>query len=141
MIRSAILCGSAPNGFFQKKINEMHDFLTSEAGGSWSEEEITIFPNGVSEAMLSFMIERLKADKTAQIFLYMCTLSPVADKDKSVWLGGEEVQKRVIENCRNSGEIDLQVVYDFDRELVSDKEDLTSSGENTPVSQIFGSVL
>ncbi len=141
MTRSAIICGSAPDGFTQKKINEMHDFLTSEAGGSWAEEEITIFPNGVSEAMLSFMIERLKADKTAKLFLYICTLSPVADKDKSVWLGGEEVQNSVIENCRNSDEIDLQVVYNFDRELVSDKEDLTSSGENIPVSQIFGSVL
>ncbi len=141
MIRSAILCGSAPDGFTQKKINEMHDFLASNAGGSWAEEEITIFPNGVSETMLSFMLERLKADKTTKIFLYVCTLSPVADKDKSVWLGGEEVQKSVIENCRNSDEIDLQVVYNFDRELVSDKEDLTSSGENIPVSQIFGSVL
>ncbi len=127
MIRSAILCGSAPDGFTQKKINEMHDFLTSEAGGSWAEEEITIFPNGVSEVMLSFMLERLKADKTAKIFLYVCTLSPVADKDKSVWLGGEEIRKSVFENCRNSGEkstgdkLDIQVIYDSDREFVADE--------------------
>ncbi len=141
LTRSAILCGSAPDGFTQKKISEMHDFLTSEVGGSWLEKEIIVFPNGVTEAMLSFVLERLKADKTAKIFLYVCTLSPVADKDKSVWLGGEEVRKSVIENCRNSGEINLQVIYDFDRELVSDKENLTSSGENIPVSQIFGSVL
>jgi len=74
----AILCGSAPDGFTQKKINEMHDFLTSEAGGFWAEKEIVIFPNGVSEAMLSFVLERLKAEKTEQILLYICTLSPVA---------------------------------------------------------------
>ena len=97
LTRHAILCGSAPDGFTQKKINEMHDFLTSEAGGSWAEKEITIFPNGVDEAMLSFVLERLKSDKTEQILLYICTLSPVADDDESVWLGGEEIRKSVIE--------------------------------------------
>ena len=73
MKKYAILCGCAPNGFTQKKINEMHDFLTSDAGGSWAEKEIMIFPNGVSEAMLSFVLERLKAEKTEQILLYICT--------------------------------------------------------------------
>lgn len=106
----AILCGSAPDGFTQKKINEMHDFLTSDAGGFWAEKDIVIFPNGVTEAMLSFVLERLKADKTEQILLYICTLSPVADDDKSVWLGGEEVRKSVIEAfCANGCG---QVIYD-----------------------------
>ena len=76
----AILCGSAPDGFTQKKINEMHDFLTSDAGGLWAEKDIAIFPNGVDEPMLSFVLERLKADKTEQILLYICTLMPVADR-------------------------------------------------------------
>ncbi|WP_296012419.1 hypothetical protein [uncultured Treponema sp.] len=122
MTRHAILCGSAPDGFTQKKINEMHDFLTSEAGGFWAEKEIVIFPNGVSEAMLSFVLERLKADKTEQILLYICTLSPVSDEDKSVWLGGEEVRKSVIEDFGNCGGIETQVVYDCGREVVSDEE-------------------
>ncbi len=116
MTRSAIICGSAPDGFTQKKINEMHDFLTSNAGGSWTEKDIVIFPNGVTEAMLTFVLERLKADKTAKIFLYVCTLSPVADKDKSVWLGGEEVQKSVFETFCADG-VD-QVIYDSDRYFV-----------------------
>ncbi len=120
MTRHAILCGSAPDGFTQKKINEMHDFLASETGGSWAEKEIMIFPNGVTEAMLSFVLERLKADKTEQILLYICTLSPVSDEDKSVWLGGEEVRKSVIgvfcaDGCG-------QVVYDCGREMVRDEE-------------------
>ena len=120
MQRSAILCGSAPDGFTQKKINEMYDFLISKAGGSWAEEEITIFPNGVTEAMLSFVLERLKADKTERIFLYICTLSPVADSDKSVWLGGEEVRKIVIENFCADG--CGQVIYDWGREVVKTEE-------------------
>lgn len=121
LTRSAILCGSAPDGFMQKKINEMHNFLTSEAGGSWAEKEITIFPNGMDDAMLSFMLERLKADKTEQILLYICTLSPVVDEDKSVWLGEDEVRKIVIEAFCADG--CGQVIYDCGRELVSAEED------------------
>ncbi len=143
MKRYAILCGSAPDGFTQKKINEMHDFLTSEAGGFWAEKEITIFPNGVDEAMLSFVLERLKSDKTEQILLYICTLSPTADEDKSVWLGENEVRKSVIESVTSTGSAatnpelvepvarrhkrsevtnGIQVIYDACRDFISDEE-------------------
>ena len=115
----AILCGSAPDGFTQKKINEMHDFLTSDAGGLWAEKDIAIFPNGVDEPMLSFVLERLKADKTEQILLYICTLMPVADEDKSVWIGGEEVRKTVIEAFCADGR--AQVIYDCGREFVREE--------------------
>ena len=115
----AILCGSAPDGFTQKKINEMHDFLTSDFGGSLAENEIMIFSNGVDEAMLSFVLERLKADKTEQILLYICTLSPVADEDKSVWLGGDEIHKSVIETFCADG--CGQVIYDCGREMVREE--------------------
>ena len=120
MTRSAILCGSAPDGFTQKKINEMHDFLTGEAGGSWTEKKITIFPNGVDEAMLSFVLERLRADKTEQILLYICTLSPVVDEDKTVWLGENEIHKSLIEAFCADGR--GQVVYDCGREMVREEE-------------------
>ena len=116
----AILCGSAPDGFTQKKINEMHEFLTSEAGGLWAEKNIVIFPNGVDESTLSFVLERLKADKTEQILLYICTLFPVADEDKSVWIGGEEVRKTVIEAFCEDG--CGQVIYDCGRELERNEE-------------------
>lgn len=115
----AILCGSALDGFTQKKINEMHDFLTSDAGGLWAEKDIAIFPNGVDEPTLSFVLERLKADKTEQILLYICTLMPVADTEKSVWLGGDEVRKTVIEAFCEDGH--AQVIYDCGRELVREE--------------------
>ncbi len=120
MTRHAILCGSAPDGFTQKKINGMHDFLTSETSDFWAEKEITIFPNGVDESMLSFVLERLKADKTEQILLYVCTLSPVSDEDKSVWLGEDEVRKSAIEAFCAGGR--GQVIYDCGREVVRDEE-------------------
>ena len=130
MSHYAILCGSAPDGFTQKKINEMHDFLISEAGGFLAEKDIVIFPNGVTEAMLSFVLERLKADKTEQILLYICTLSPVAEEDKSVWLGGYEVRKSLIEAFCADGR--GQVIYDCGREItrnekISCKEEVFSS--------------
>lgn len=81
MKKYAILCGSAPRGFTQKKINEMYDFLTSSSGGAWAEKEIVFFPNGVDDAMLAFVLERLKADKAEQILLYiMPILKVVADR-------------------------------------------------------------
>ena len=126
MTRHAILCGSAPDGFTQKKINEMHDFLTGDAGGFWAEKEIMIFPNGVNEAMLSFVLERLKADKTEQILLYICTLSPATDEDESVWLGGEEVRKSVIEAFCADG--CGQVVYESCREMVREEEEVLQFG-------------
>lgn len=120
MKKYAILCGSAPDGFTQKKINEMHDFLTSEAGGSWAEKEIVFFPKGADDAMLAFVLERLKADKAEQIFLYICTMSPVAEEDKSVWLGGYEVRKSLIEAFCADGR--GQVIYDCGRELERNEE-------------------
>lgn len=126
----AILCGSAPYGFTQKKINEMHDFLISSSGNEWVEKEIVFFPNGVDDSMLAFVLERLKADKIEQIFLYICTMSPVAEEDKSVWLGGYEVRKSLIEAFCADGR--GQVIYDCGREItrnekISCKEKVFSS--------------
>ena len=118
MTRHAVLCGSAPLRFTQKKINEMHSFLTS-AEGSWQEKEITIFPNGVSEALLSFTLERLKSQKTDYILLYICTESAVSAGEKSVWLGGEEIRRSMVESTLVNGR--GQVVYDCSREMVREE--------------------
>lgn len=121
MTRHAVLCGSAPLGFTQQKINKMHSFLTSAEGG-WQEKEITIFLNGVSEPLLLFTLERLKSQKTDYILLYICTCteSAVSSSKKSVWLGGEEIFRSVFENALTDGHV--QVVYDCSREMVRDGE-------------------
>jgi len=156
----AVLCGSAPDGFSQKKLNDMKDFLASEEGGSWAKCGIVSFPNGVSEKTLKTVLENIKAQarnaslekagyenlrnelsishnediseglcesSKVKIFLYICTLSPVLESEKSVWLVGEEIRKSVIEDfaaADSDNEIDLQVVYDADREFVSDEDDV-----------------
>lgn len=121
--RYALLCGSAPVGFSQKKINEIHDFLVSSSGGSFSEAEIAVFPNGVSEEMLSFAVENLAAQRTERILLYICTLEPCRDFDESVFLNGEEIHTSVIKKLSDFPEhgIDFQVIYDWDKETVSDE--------------------
>ena len=126
MTRNAVLCGSAPLGFTQQKINKMHSFLTSAEGG-WQEKEITIFPNGVSEALLLFTLERLKSQKTDYILLYVCTESAVLSGEKSVWLDGEEIRRSMLESTLADGR--GQVVYDCSREMVRDGEELF---ETTP---------
>lgn len=98
----------------------MYDFLTSSSGGAWAEKEIVFFPNGVDDAMLAFVLERLKADKAEQFLLYICTLTPVADEDKSVWLGGYEVRKSLIKAFCADGR--GQVIYDCGRKLERNEE-------------------
>ena len=57
-------------------------------------------------------------------------MSPVAEEDKSVWLGGYEVRKSLIESFYADGR--GQVIYDCGRELernekISCKEEVFSS--------------
>lgn len=69
--------------------------------------------------------EGLRESSKVKIFLYICTLSPVSENEKSVWFGGEEVRKSVIEDFAaedSASEIDLQLVYDSGREMVHDEE-------------------
>lgn len=123
LTRYALLCGSAPAGFTQKKINEMHDFLVSEKGGSWNEKEIAVFPNGISEEMLCFSVENLAAQKTEHILLYFCTLNSVSGKESSFFLGGEEIKKSAVQKLTDSknAKADFQVIYDWDAETESDE--------------------
>lgn len=44
--RLALLIGSAPKGKVQTKVNDMVDFLISDAGGSWQKRDIMLIPNG-----------------------------------------------------------------------------------------------
>lgn len=47
--RLALLIGSAPKGKVQTKVNDMVDFLISDAGGSWQKRDIMLIPNGTDD--------------------------------------------------------------------------------------------
>ncbi len=145
--RFAILCGSAPEDFRQKKLVSMHDFLVSVAGGSWMESEIIVFPNGVPELMLETVLhnglEECASDDekasgtemTGEVFLYFCARTEkdldgkLSDSDFSgvtvVRLGADEIRKDVIayygELARRL-EVGMRVEYACDGELVSERE-------------------
>ena len=124
LTRYALLCGSAPENYRQKKLNDMFDSLSEKDG--WN---VTCMANGSDEFMLDFALNNVldgnTDDEVSGLFLYFCTKTPVADSEKTFWLGENEIRKDVIEHYAKlfaeSG-IDFQVVYDSDREMVSEEE-------------------
>ena len=111
----ALLCGSAPDGKRQKKINNMYKFLTTSAPGDWNDNEILIFPNGIDEKTLSFIINKLRKSGTKLIYTYLCSIQPIRDTDSSIWLCGNEIQKKIFLN-------DIYSVFDFDSQFLSEDE-------------------
>ncbi len=145
----ALLCGSAPDGLMQKKVDSMYDSLLTENGGRFEENEIMIFPNGIDEASLVYVLNNLKMSGIEQIFLYVCTVTPVSDSEKTVWLGGYEIKKTVFEKSASlaefvlaggedteQGRINVQVIYDCDREFI-DGNDYYLDSESA--SDVFAS--
>lgn len=121
--RYAVLCGSAPEDFRQKKLVEMHDFLVSAEGGSWQEDEILEFPNGVHELMLEYALGGVIRSGVDEVLLYICTETPVADSEATVWLGGQEIRKDVLA-CYAEDKMGthFQMVYDSCRQFVHEEE-------------------
>lgn len=136
MTRYAILIGSAPEDFRQKKLEDMSDFLNSKNG----RRGVVTFANGITEQMLEMMLGNsvkqlanvvVSSASTAtkgeqsSILLYICTLQPVGNDENSFWLGGEEIRRDVISHYQEVAAefgIDMQVLFDFDGELVKEEE-------------------
>ena len=128
MSKYAVLCGSAPDDFRQKKLIEMQNFLAGNAGGFVPERNICIFPNGVSEllleSVLNNMLDGSAGEKVDEVLLYFCTETPVLDDESSLWLSGEEIRKDVIDYyIRLFGEmgIGFQQIFDSDHDFVSEE--------------------
>ena len=62
MKKYAILCGSAPNDYRQKKLEEKYDFLETKEG--FEPGSIVSFPNGVTELFLESVLNE-SFDKAA----------------------------------------------------------------------------
>ena len=139
MTKYAVLCGFAPEGCRQKKLVDMYDFLTSEAGGAVPERNIVIFPNGMHELLLESALNGIfdaaAEEDESEVVLYLCAateadlhakLSDCAGVGvEVVRLGSDEVRKDVIAyyaELAEKLEIGFRVVYAADSELVSDEE-------------------
>lgn len=124
MTRYAILCGSAPDDFRQKKLNDLFDSLIEKDG--W---HVTCLANGTDELMLEYALNNIldgnAGEEASGVMLYFCTETPVTAAEESLWLCGNEIRKDVIEyysQLAKKFEIDFQVIYDYDRELISEEE-------------------
>ncbi len=124
MTKYALLCGSAPENYRQKKLEAMFDSLSKKEG--WS---VTCMANGMDEFMLEYALNNVldgnTGDDVGGVLIYFCTKVPVSDNEETFWLGENEIRKDVIEHYAKlfaeSG-IDFQLVYDSDREMVSEEE-------------------
>ena len=124
MTRYAILCGSAPEDFRQKKLNDLFDSLIEKNG--W---HVTCLANGTDELMLEYALNNIldgnAGDEASGVMLYFCTEKPLPASEETFWLCGNEIRKDGIDyysQLAKKCEIDFQVIYDCDRELISEEE-------------------
>ena len=110
MKRYALLCGCAPEGFRQKKLIAFHDSLISHEG--FSERDIVVFPNGVSEIFLEYAFSKIFSDIgncighncveqkgegcVADFLLYICALCESDFGGEVIRLGTDEIRYDVI---------------------------------------------
>lgn len=88
-------------------------------------DSVVTFPSGISEMTLEMLLDNSFNQNPKSLYLYFCTFSPIKDDDFSFWLNGDEIRKEVIEYYQKLAKdlgIDMQVVMDFDAELVSEEE-------------------
>ena len=93
MARYALICGSPDSEDAEKKISRVYDSLVSEG---WAEREITMFPDGVNELMLEYVLNNCVSQKAEKVLLYFCS-------------DLEEIRKDVISHYEKI--LNLQVVF------------------------------
>ena len=129
----------------QRKVDSMYDTLIA---GGWDERDIMVFPNGIDEAALVYVLTNLRMSGLGHLLVYVCTETPVEDSERTVWLGGNEIRKDFLErpaslagfvradSANDSGAgLDVQVVYDSGRELISSED---WSYDESMVEERFG---
>ena len=142
MSHYALILGSAPEGFRQKKLEDM--WISLESGGCYAPGNILAFPNGVNElfleSVLNETIDKLcdadseEGKSNGGIFLYLCAKSEadlhaeLSDSAISgveiVRLGENEIRKEVIAYYAGLAEkLDVAFKVDFsvDGDFVSEK--------------------
>ena len=114
-----LIIGSAPDGYRQKKFEEKcSSCLTND-------EKYVGCPNGINEAMFEPILKNAFEKHIDKILLYICTLEPIKDSNKTIKLGNYRISKDYLENCQKLAEckgITLSIEYDICSDLVSEEE-------------------
>ena len=124
--RAAILIGSASEGQIQPKLKEMKNFLQSDQGGSYTEEEICLLASCPDEQDLKRLIKFNAGNKT---LYYICTTYVTQDWEQKIWLSENEISKSLFEKNEKDGVLNVQTIYDVDRNFVyfDEEEDFSKS--------------
>ena len=135
----ALLCGSAPKGFRQRKIEDTYDFLEKSAVDKRCKPgNIVVFPNGINELVLETLLneafDRASDEDEGNVFLHLCVqkasdlnafLSDSAIPDVEVIrLCKDEIRKDVIAYYIDLAEkmgIGFQVEYSVDGDFVREE--------------------
>lgn len=126
--RAAILIGSATEGQIQPKLKEMKNFLQSDQGGSYTEEEICLLASCPDEQDLKRLIKFNAGNKT---LYYICTTYVTQDWEQKIWLSENEISKSLFEKNEKDGVLNVQTIYDVDRNFVyfDEEEDFSKSDD------------
>ena len=147
MTRYALLCGSAPNDYRQKKLDDLHNFLLEKEG--WN---VTCMANGTDEFMLEYAMNNIfdgnVGDEVGGVLLYFCTETPLLEDEKTFWLQKWEIRKDVVAHYANLAKqcgIDFQVIYDSDCDFVSEEslgyEELSDEEEREFVAKVNAGLI
>ena len=135
MAKYALLCGAAPLGYRQKKIEEKQNSL--EKCSDYKPGSVVVFPNGIEELFLESVLneafekvaseddENTDSESTGEVILYLCAQSKAdlnaelsdccAEGVTAFRLGNYEIRKEVISYYYNfAEELDLNFCVSFD---------------------------
>lgn len=98
MTRCAVLVGvSEKSGYIQKSLADFYRFLLSQKGGSWTESEIMIIPEGIDVASLKFFLRRALDSKLKSLIFYFCGNKDDVRTESGFTFCGTEIRLQYIE--------------------------------------------
>lgn len=136
MTRCAVIVGvSEKSGYIQKSLADFYRFLLSLKGGSWTESEIMIVPEGIDLDSLKFLLRRVSDVKLRSLVFYFCGNKHAVRTENGFIFCGDEIKLQYIEE----NALHTAVFFDSCGSLVSeDYKDTVqdSDGENDALRNI-----
>lgn len=98
MTRCAVIVGvSEKSGYIQKSLADFYRFLLSLKGGSWTESEIMIIPEGIDLDSLKFLLRRVSDVKLRSLVFYFCGNKDDVRTENGFTFCGDEIKLQYIE--------------------------------------------
>ncbi|WP_288302738.1 hypothetical protein [uncultured Treponema sp.] len=117
MTRCAVIVGvSEKSGYIQKSLADFYRFLLSLKGGSWTESEIMIIPEGIDLDSLKFLLRRVSDVKLRSLVFYFCGNKHAVRTENGFIFCGDEIKLQYIEE----NALHTAVFFDFCGSLVSE---------------------